>query len=167
MAVSTLATRIYRSRLKIPSLLIQTVGVREGWGRYRGPSCTYSLARHFSAAKLKSEQFSDVLQISDSCTQRLKEIATNDLPFLRICVEGGGCSGFQYKFDMDKTINEDDRVFEKNGAKVVVDETSLEYVKGSTVDYHEELIRSAFRIISNPKAEHGCSCGSSFSVKID
>ena len=57
------------------------------------------------------------------------------------------------------------RVFEKEGVRVVVDDLSLEYLRGSTVDYHEELIRSAFRIVLNPNAEKGCSCGTSFSLK--
>ncbi|KAJ0041610.1 hypothetical protein NL108_012585, partial [Boleophthalmus pectinirostris] len=113
--------------------------------------------------------------------------------YLRIHVEGGGCSGFQYKFSVDRNKNEDDRysshifyfhfvfmyivlqtllhliccrVFEQEGVGVIVDLESLDYVKGSTLDFSEELIRSSFQVLKNPQADHGCSCGSSFSVKL-
>ncbi|KAL9873325.1 iron-sulfur cluster assembly 2 homolog, mitochondrial [Glossina fuscipes] len=106
------------------------------------------------------------LDVSDSCKKRLREICT-DKNFLRITVEGGGCSGFQYKFDLDTKLNEDDLEFGEEKAKVVIDIVSLEYCTGAMVDYHEELIRSGFRIISNPLAEQGCSCGASFALKMD
>ncbi|KAM7361139.1 iron-sulfur cluster assembly 2 homolog, mitochondrial [Cochliomyia hominivorax] len=106
------------------------------------------------------------LLISDSCLKRLREIC-QDGSFLRITVEGGGCSGFQYKFDLDNKINADDLQFGEENAKVVIDNVSLEYCTGATVDFHTELIRSGFRMLANPLAEQGCSCGASFSIKLD
>ncbi|KAK1389651.1 iron-sulfur assembly protein IscA-like 2, mitochondrial [Heracleum sosnowskyi] len=83
---------------------------------------------------------------------------------LRLSIEAGGCSGFQYKFSLDDKTNSDDRIFEREGVKLVVDNISYDFVKGSTVDYVEELIRSAFQVASNPSAVGGCSCKSSFIV---
>ncbi|XP_013112811.1 iron-sulfur cluster assembly 2 homolog, mitochondrial [Stomoxys calcitrans] len=118
-----------------------------------------------STAKVSADSDQRLL-VSDSCIKRLKEIC-QDGSFLRITVEGGGCSGFQYKFDLDSKLNEDDLQFGKEEAKVVIDNVSLEYCNGATVDYHTELIRSGFRMLANPKAEQGCSCGSSFAIKLD
>uniref|UniRef100_S4RES8 Iron-sulfur cluster assembly 2 homolog, mitochondrial n=1 Tax=Petromyzon marinus TaxID=7757 RepID=S4RES8_PETMA len=107
---------------------------------------------------------SGYLHISDSCVKRLHVIAEGG-EFLRVQVEGGGCSGFQYKFLLETSINEEEDRFERNGARVVADRESLELLKGATIDFSEELIRSTFRIVGNPQADHGCSCGTSFSIK--
>ncbi|KUF79495.1 Iron-sulfur cluster assembly 2 [Phytophthora nicotianae] len=87
---------------------------------------------------------------------------------LRVAVEGGGCSGFQYviEFEKDATPDaEEDVVFEQHGGKVVVDKESLELIRGSTLDYEQELIRSAFAVVNNPNAVSGCGCGTSFDLK--
>mgnify|MGYP000168010308 CR=1 FL=1 len=83
--------------------------------------------------------------------------------FMRVAVEGGGCSGFQYKFDFDDAPKSDDILLERDGAKVLIDEMSLEFLSGSEIDYAHELIGSAFKI-HNPNAVAACGCGTSFSV---
>lgn len=101
--------------------------------------------------------------------QRIKALRTKSgkpALKLRLAVEGGGCSGFQYTFTMDDgPVNADDRVFERDGAQVVVDEGALELVKGATVDFVEDMMRSAFAVVNNPQSESACGCGSSFAVK--
>jgi len=82
---------------------------------------------------------------------------------LRVSVDGGGCSGFQYAFAFDDNVNGDDTVVEKNGATVLVDVTSMQYLNGSEVDYLEGLEGARF-VVNNPNAKSTCGCGSSFSV---
>jgi len=82
---------------------------------------------------------------------------------LRVSVSGGGCSGFQYGFSFDDTVNPDDRTFQRDGVTAVVDETSLELLAGSEVDFVEDLGGSAFKI-TNPNATSSCGCGSSFAI---
>jgi len=83
--------------------------------------------------------------------------------YLRVAVEGGGCSGFSYKFDFAESANADDLVIERDGARVVIDEMSLEFLSGSEIDYAREVIGSAFKIV-NPNATANCGCGTSFSI---
>jgi iron-sulfur cluster insertion protein len=84
-------------------------------------------------------------------------------PILRLSVEGGGCSGFQYKFGMADSVESDDIIAAQNGARLVVDPMSLELVRGSAVDFIESLGGKSFQV-TNPNAAAGCGCGSSFSV---
>jgi len=82
---------------------------------------------------------------------------------LRIAVSGGGCSGFQYGLSFDDQTNPDDRIFERDGVGIVVDEVSLDLLAGAEVDFVEDLMGAAFRI-NNPNAASSCGCGNSFSI---
>ncbi len=82
---------------------------------------------------------------------------------LRLAVTGGGCSGFQYNFDLDSKSADDDLVIERGGIKVLVDSTSLEFLKGAELDYVDDLIGSSFKV-NNPNAASSCGCGTSFSI---
>lgn len=111
----------------------------------------------------------NTLIITKSCAERIIQLQKKDNDRnlkLRIAVEGGGCSGFKYLFTMDSNPPaEDDIVFEKFGTSVLVDCASFDLIKGSTIDYQKELIKSSFAIVNNPQSESACGCGSSFAVK--
>jgi Fe-S cluster assembly iron-binding protein IscA len=137
--------------------------------------------------------------ITSSCAARIRQLASTrpnpDSVYLRLYVDAGGCSGFQYKFlllseddnNSDETNNhssgngnvdddddeeedgtidpEEDIIFTKDGMRVVIDQTSLDLLRGSTIDYVQEMIRSSFAVVANPQSESACGCGSSFAVK--
>jgi iron-sulfur cluster assembly accessory protein len=105
------------------------------------------------------------LTVTERAARRISEIVQGDpsRPILRISVEGGGCSGFQYKFDLVKDRDGDDLVVERDGATVVVDPVSMAYMEGSQLDFVDELIGSSFKI-TNPNATASCGCGTSFSI---
>ena len=103
-------------------------------------------------------------KVTNRAFERLAEIIpASSEKGLRVAVEGGGCSGFSYKFDFASDTNEDDIVIERDGAKVVIDEVSVPFLEGSEIDYVTEVIGSAFRI-SNPNATAACGCGTSFAL---
>ena len=103
--------------------------------------------------------------LSPSAAARVSAIAGKQgkPPLLRLAVEGGGCSGFQYRFALADAPEADDTIVEEGGARLLVDPVSLELIAGCTVDYVESLGGSAFKV-ENPNATAGCGCGSSFSV---
>lgn len=101
-----------------------------------------------------------MITITEAATQQIKEgLAESNEPYLRISVMGGGCSGFQYKFDFEQTANEDDLQV----GQVLVDSMSMMYLNEAVVDYEESLMGSQF-VIKNPNAQTTCGCGSSFAV---
>lgn len=110
------------------------------------------------------------INITERASQKLNEIKqTDNKPnqVLRIIVESGGCHGFQYIFGLKDASDIDatkDSVFERDGAKVVVDGTSLEILQDSSIDYTTELIGSQFKVVDSPYATSSCGCGSSFSI---
>jgi iron-sulfur cluster assembly accessory protein len=103
--------------------------------------------------------------ISDRAARRIGEILKGEGigAMLRISVEGGGCSGFQYKFDVDRSKADDDLVIERENAVVLVDSASVPFLAGSEVDFVDDLIGASFRV-NNPNATASCGCGTSFSI---
>jgi iron-sulfur cluster assembly accessory protein len=103
--------------------------------------------------------------VSDRAARRIAQIVAGEpaTPLLRVSVEGGGCSGFQYKFDLVADSAADDLVIEKGGARVLVDPVSLGLLSGSEIDYVDDLLGASFRV-SNPNATASCGCGTSFSI---
>lgn len=105
------------------------------------------------------------IALTPSAAARVAAIATrqNKPAILRLSVEGGGCSGFQYKFGLADAPETGDAVVETDGVRLVVDDVSLDLVRGASVDYVESLAGAAFKV-ENPNAASGCGCGTSFSI---
>lgn len=109
-----------------------------------------------------------VLNITENAAKQIAHIIAQDKNAspelkLRVTINGGGCSGFQYAFSLDANVNEDDHVFESGGIKVVADEASLGLINGSEIDFHQDMMSASF-VIKNPNAASGCGCGNSFSI---
>ncbi len=103
--------------------------------------------------------------VSERAARRIGQILKGEPAgtMLRVSVEGGGCSGFQYKFDMERAKGSDDIVIARDGAVVLIDPVSVNYMAGSEIDFVEDLIGAAFKVL-NPKATASCGCGTSFSL---
>jgi len=107
----------------------------------------------------------DGINLTERAAKRISEIMAGEPAgsMLRISVNGGGCSGFQYAFDVDRNRQADDIAIERGGATVLVDEISRQYMAGSTIDFVDDLIGQSFKI-ENPQATMSCGCGTSFSI---
>jgi iron-sulfur cluster assembly accessory protein len=105
------------------------------------------------------------ITLTERAARRINEIMAGepDGSMLRISVNGGGCSGFQYAFDVDAARQDDDLVIERDGATVLVDEVSIQYIDGSVIDFVDDLMGQSFKI-ENPHATASCGCGTSFSL---
>jgi iron-sulfur cluster assembly accessory protein len=105
------------------------------------------------------------IELTDAAAKRIAAIVAKeaDKKALRVAVEGGGCSGFSYRFDLVSDRNDDDVAIEKNGATVLIDELSMIYMCGSVIDFVDDLMGQSFQI-KNPNAVASCGCGTSFSI---
>jgi iron-sulfur cluster assembly accessory protein len=103
--------------------------------------------------------------VTDSAARRIRQIVSGKAPgsALRIAVNGGGCSGFQYDFSITTDTGDDDTVIERDGARVLIDSISLVYMAGSSLDFVDDLMGQAFKV-NNPQAKASCGCGTSFSI---
>ena len=120
---------------------------------------------HIDEAEVFRSMTTTELTLSPAAAKRLREIgdAEGKPIMLRIAVEGGGCSGFQYKFDVERDRADDDLVIERDSAVVLVDPSSVPFLAGSEVDFVDDLIGASFRV-ENPNATASCGCGTSFSI---
>jgi iron-sulfur cluster assembly accessory protein len=107
----------------------------------------------------------ETVTVTERAARRIGEILSREPQgtMLRVSVEGGGCSGFQYKFDMERSRAEDDILIRRDAATVLIDTVSLQYLAGSEIDFVDDLIGASFRI-NNPQAKASCGCGTSFSL---
>jgi iron-sulfur cluster assembly accessory protein len=105
------------------------------------------------------------INLTERAARRIKEIMGGEPSgsVLRVSVNGGGCSGFQYAFDIERTRQADDMVVERDGVTVVIDEVSRQYMAGATIDFVDDLMGQSFKI-ENPLATASCGCGTSFSI---
>jgi iron-sulfur cluster assembly accessory protein len=118
-----------------------------------------------SAGRTTYVTMTDTVSITPRAASRIKDIVAAEpgAKALRVAVEGGGCSGFQYDFKLDSQRTDDDLVIERDGATVLIDSVSLVYMGGSEIDFVDDLIGQSFRI-NNPQATMSCGCGTSFSI---
>jgi len=107
----------------------------------------------------------ETVTVSPRAARRIGDILKGEPPgsMLRVSVEGGGCSGFQYKFGIERSQADDDLVISRDGVTVLVDPISVNYMKGSEIDFVDDLIGASFKV-KNPKATAACGCGTSFSL---
>jgi iron-sulfur cluster insertion protein len=105
------------------------------------------------------------ITLSESAARRIQEIGAKEgrAIMLRVAVDGGGCSGFQYRFDLVETAEADDVAIERDGARVLIDDVSIALLKGSEIDFVDELAGAEFKVI-NPNAKSSCGCGVSFAI---
>jgi iron-sulfur cluster assembly accessory protein len=105
------------------------------------------------------------ITVSERAARRISEILKGEPTgtMLRVSVEGGGCSGFQYKFDMERAKAADDLVISRGGAVVLIDPVSVNYMAGSEIDFVDDLIGASFKV-NNPQAKASCGCGTSFAL---
>jgi iron-sulfur cluster assembly accessory protein len=105
------------------------------------------------------------ITVSERAAKRIGEILKGepDGTMLRVSVEGGGCSGFQYKFDMERAKAADDLVISRDSAVVLIDPVSVNYMAGSEIDFVDDLIGASFKV-KNPQAKASCGCGTSFAL---
>ena len=112
----------------------------------------------------ESKNFNQEFSLSKQALERVKFLLKDEEgSYFRISVQGGGCSGFQYDFSFDKKPNDDDMIFKEGEINFLIDKVSIDFVRGSTLEYVTELAGSYFKI-ENPNATANCGCGTSFSI---